>query len=141
MIKKSEIVPENHRTAMVQTQLGVGGGYLKYDPDNVRNFFIKYCVRTEKPLSMTCDPLFEEFITESLHPQFRKLYHKSDHIFKYVLQVIEEYQIKDKIFAIAFDNASNCNAAIRLLCNTLQSMMNGAFFLHEICLSYFKLNC
>jgi hypothetical protein len=74
--KKGETVPENRRTAMVQTQLGVREGYLKYDPDKVRNFFIKYCVRIEKPLSMTCDPLFEEFIKESLHPQFRKSYHK-----------------------------------------------------------------
>lgn len=58
--------------------------------------------------------------------------HDADHIFEYVLQVIEEYQIKDKIFTIAFDNASNCNAAIRLLCNTLQPMMNGVFF-HTKC--------
>jgi hypothetical protein len=61
--------------------------------------------------------------------------HDADHIFEYVLQVIEEYQIKDKIFFIAFDNASNCNAAIRLLCNTLQLMMNGAFF-HTKCACY-----
>jgi hypothetical protein len=30
------------------------------------------------------------------------------------------------------DNASNCNVAIRFLCNTLQPMMNGAFF-HTKC--------
>jgi hypothetical protein len=59
----------------------------------------------------------------------------ADHIFEYVLKVIEEYQIKYKIFAIAFDNASNCNAAIRILCNTLQPMMNGAFF-HMKCVCH-----
>jgi hypothetical protein len=36
--KKSETIPENRRTVMVQTQLGVVGGYLKYDSDKVRNF-------------------------------------------------------------------------------------------------------
>jgi hypothetical protein len=58
--------------------------------------------------------------------------HDADHIFEYILQVIEKYQIKDKIFAIAFDNTSNCNVAIHLLCNTLQPIMNGVFF-HTKC--------
>lgn len=34
--KKGEYVTEEFSTQMVQTQLGVGGGYFKYDPDKVR---------------------------------------------------------------------------------------------------------
>ena len=195
---------------MVQSQLDVGGGYFKYDPDKVRKNLIKYCVRSEKPLSMVCDPLFEEFVRESLHPQFTKSYHKktkedlfnmfwtkraeifddfrnakfrvsltsdiwtagrhnlsyasitahwiseetnigrwflnkkiiafrvlpyphdATHIFEFVLAVIEEYGLKEKIFSIDFDIASNCNAAIRLLTNSLRPMLDGAFF-HTKC--------
>jgi hypothetical protein len=49
-----------------------------------------------------------------------------------VLSIIEEYQCRDKFFSISFDNASNCNAAIRLLINTLKPIMDGAFF-HTKC--------
>jgi hypothetical protein len=45
-----------------------------------------------------------------------------------VLSIIEEYQYLDKNFSISFDNASNCNATIRLLTNTLKPIMDGAFF-------------
>jgi hypothetical protein len=49
-----------------------------------------------------------------------------------VLSIIEEYQYRDKFFSISFDNASNCNVAIRLLTNTLKLIMDGAFF-HTKC--------
>jgi hypothetical protein len=62
-------------------------------------------------------------------------------IFKFVLSVIEEFQCRDKIFAIGFDNASNYNAAMRLLTNTLKSIMNGIFFSLKMYMSYSKLNC
>jgi hypothetical protein len=52
-----------------------------------------------------------------------------------VLSIIEEYQCRDNLFSISFDNASNCNAAIRLLTNTLKPIMDGAFF-HTKCACY-----
>jgi hypothetical protein len=55
-----------------------------------------------------------------------------------VLSIIEEYQYRDKFFSISFDNASNYNAAIRLLTNTLKPIMDGAFF-HTKC-AYHILN-
>jgi hypothetical protein len=54
--------------------------------------------------------------------------HDVETIFKFVLSIIEEFQCRDKIFAIGFDNASNYNAAMRLLTNTLKPIMNGIFF-------------
>jgi hypothetical protein len=49
-----------------------------------------------------------------------------------VLSIIEEFQCRDKIFVIGFDNTSNYNAAMRLLINTLKPIMNGIFF-HSKC--------
>jgi hypothetical protein len=49
-----------------------------------------------------------------------------------VLSIIEEYQYRDNFFSISFDNTSNCNAAIRLLTNTLKPILDGAFF-HTTC--------
>jgi hypothetical protein len=58
--------------------------------------------------------------------------HDAELIFRFVLSIIEEYQYRDKFFSISFDNASNCNVAIRLLTNTLKPIMDGAFF-HTKC--------
>jgi hypothetical protein len=58
--------------------------------------------------------------------------HDAESIFRFVLSIIEEYQCRDKKISISFDNASNCNAAIRLLTNTLKPIMDGAFF-HTKC--------
>jgi hypothetical protein len=60
---------------------------------------------------------------------------------KFVLSIIEEFQCRDKIFIIGFDNASNYNAAMRLLTNTLEPIMNGIFFSLKMCMSYSKINC
>jgi hypothetical protein len=73
MTKKVIKIPIEHRTSMVQTQFGTGGGYFKYDPARVRIFFIKYIARGEKPMSMAYDPIFEKFIRESFHPQYKKI--------------------------------------------------------------------
>jgi hypothetical protein len=58
--------------------------------------------------------------------------HDAETIFRFVLSVIEEFQCRDKIFAIGFDNASNCNAAIKLLTNTLKPIVDGAFFTQNV---------
>lgn len=67
---------EELRSQMVQTQLGVGGGFFKYDPNKVRMGLIKYCIRLEKPVSMVMDLFFEEFVKDSLHPHYKKSYRK-----------------------------------------------------------------
>lgn len=64
--------------------------------------------------------------------------HNAQAIFKYSLEVLEEYNIRDKVFAVAFDNASNNNRAIRLLANTIHPICDGAFF-HTKC-AYHILN-
>jgi hypothetical protein len=74
MTKKGDQIPTEHRTSMVQTQFGTGGGYFKYDPARVRKIFIKYIARGEKSMSMAYDPFFEEFIRESFHPQYKNSY-------------------------------------------------------------------
>jgi hypothetical protein len=82
MIKKVKLYLKIVEPLWSKHNLVLGEGILNTTSIRLEIFFIK-CVRTEKPLSMTCDPLFEEFITESLHPQFRKLYHKktNDNLF------------------------------------------------------------
>jgi hypothetical protein len=59
---------------MVQTQCSARGGYFKYDPVRVRNFFIKYIVRSEKPMSMVYDSFFEKIVSESFHLQCKSFY-------------------------------------------------------------------
>ncbi|KAJ3689308.1 hypothetical protein LUZ61_018472 [Rhynchospora tenuis] len=58
--------------------------------------------------------------------------HDGQAIFEHILEVLEEYNIRDKIFAVALDNASNNVSAIRILSNSLCPMLGGAFF-HTKC--------
>jgi hypothetical protein len=61
--------------------------------------------------------------------------HDAEIIFKFVLSIIEEFQCRDNIFAIGFDNVSNYNTAMCLLTNTLKLIMNGIFF-HSKCVCH-----
>jgi len=65
-LQNKELVWSKHNSAQ--------GGYFKYDPTRVRNFFIKYIARGEKPMSMIYDLFFEKFIREYFHPQYKRSY-------------------------------------------------------------------
>jgi hypothetical protein len=62
--------------------------------------------------------------------------HTANIIFKSIIEVLQEYNLKrdmdNKVFSISFDNASNNIASIDIFKRTLNPIMNGAIF-HQKC--------
>ncbi|KAF3319956.1 hypothetical protein FCM35_KLT22436 [Carex littledalei] len=62
--------------------------------------------------------------------------HSAHVIFKSIIEVLEEYNLKrdrdNKVFSISFDNASNNVASIEIFKRSLNPIMNGAMF-HQKC--------
>jgi hypothetical protein len=62
--------------------------------------------------------------------------HTANVIFKSIIEVLEEYNLKrgidNKVFSISFDNASNNIASIEIFKRSLNPIMNGEMF-HQKC--------